>query len=79
MTTTKIAHGVAALAKVCGMVQLADIATGQALNLLKKKWMTVMTLTNWPFPPATGVVPWTKEQEQAYQQAQRNKYEESPV
>ena len=79
MTITKTAHGVAVLVKVCGMVQLAAIATGQVLSLLKKKWMTAMTLTNWPFPPATGAVPWTAKQEQAYQQAQRAQLPESPL
>jgi len=34
---------------------------------------------NWPFPPATGAVPWTAKQIKAYQQAQRKKYEESPL
>jgi hypothetical protein len=34
---------------------------------------------NWPFPPATGAVPWTKQQEQAYQQAQRAQLPESPM
>jgi hypothetical protein len=79
MTITKIAHGAVGLVKGCGMVQLAAIATGQALSLLKKKWMIAMTLTNWPFPPATGAVPWTAKQEQAYQQAQRAQLPESPM
>jgi hypothetical protein len=82
MTIMKIAHGAVGLAKVCGMVQLAAIATGQALSLLKKKWMTAMTLMNkqsWPFPPATGAVPWTAKQEQAYQQAQRAQLPEAPL
>ena len=78
MTTTKIAHGAVGLAKGCGMVQLAAIAAGQALSLLKKKWMTAMTLTNWPFPPYPPI-PWTKTQEQAYQQAQRAQLPESPL
>jgi hypothetical protein len=82
MTITKIAHGAAVQAKVCGMVQLAAIATGQALSLLKKKWMTAMTLMNkqsWPFPPATGAKPWTAKQIKAYQQAQRAQLPESPM
>ena len=32
----------------------------------------------WPFPKFPAV-PLTKQQEQAYQQTQRNKYEESPL
>jgi hypothetical protein len=36
-----------------------------------------MTSTNWPFnfPP----IPWTKKQEQAYQQAQRAQLPEAPL
>jgi hypothetical protein len=82
MTITKTAHGVAVLAKVCGMVQLAAIATGQALSLLKKKWMTAMTLMNnqsWPFPPATGAVPWTAKQIKQYAQQQRQQTEDAPL
>ena len=32
----------------------------------------------WPFPPYPPI-PWTKEQEQAYQQEQRNKLPEAPL
>jgi hypothetical protein len=82
MTITKIAHGAVGLVKGCGMVQLAAIVMGQALSLLKKKWMTAMTLMNnqsWPFPPATGAIPWTAKQIKAYQQAQRAQLPESPL
>jgi thioredoxin reductase len=79
MTIMKIAHGAAVQAKVCGMVQLAAIATGQALSLLKKKWMTAMTLTNWPFPPATGAVPWTAKQIKQHAQQQRQQTEDAPL
>ena len=78
MTIMKIAHGAVVQAKGCGMVQPANTVMVQALSLLKKKWMSAMTLTNWPFsnfPP----VPWTKAQEQAYQQAQRAQLPESPL
>jgi hypothetical protein len=34
---------------------------------------------NWPFPPATGAVPWTAKQKQAYQQAQRAQLPEAPL
>jgi len=60
------------------MVQLAAIVTVLALSLLKKKWMTAMTLTNWPFsnfPP----VPWTAKQIKAYNQAQRAQLPEAPL
>ena len=32
----------------------------------------------WPFPPPSGPVPWTKQQEQEYQRQQREKHEEAP-
>jgi len=79
MMIMKIAHGAVGLVKGCGMVQLAAIATELALSLLKKKWMTAMTLTNWPFPPATGAVPWTVKQVKEYAQQQRNQLPESPM
>ena len=79
MMITKTAHGAAVQAKGCGMVQLASTVMGQALSLLKKKWMTAMTLTNWPFPPATGAVPWTAKQIKEYQQAQRAQLPEAPL
>jgi len=79
MTITKIALGAVVAVKATMTVQLAAIATGQALSLLKKKWMTAMTLTNWPFPPATGAVHWTAKQIKAYQQAQRAQLPESPM
>jgi len=79
MTIMKIAHGAVDLVKGCGMVQLASTVMVQALSLLKKKWMTAMTLTNWPFPPATGAVPWTAKQIKAYQQAQRAQLPEAPL
>jgi len=33
----------------------------------------------WLFSPATGAVPWTAKQEQAYQQAQRAQLLEAPL
>jgi len=65
--------------KECMTVQLAVNAKALALSLLKKKWMSAMTLTNWPFPPATGAVPWTAKQIKAYQQAQRAQLPEAPL
>jgi hypothetical protein len=41
--------------------------------------MTVMTLTNWPFPPATGAVPWTAKQIKEYAQQQRQQAEDAPL
>jgi hypothetical protein len=38
-----------------------------------------MTLTNWPFPSATGAKPWTAKQIKAYQQAQRAQLPEAPL
>jgi hypothetical protein len=56
-------------------VQLAANATVVALNLLR---MRMMIMSNWPFP-SYPPVPWTKAQEQAYQQAQRAQLPESPM
>lgn len=78
-TKTKSAHGAAGQEKECMTVQLALNAKDMALNLLKKKLMITMTLTNWPFPPATGAVPWTAKQIKAYQQAQRAQLPEAPL
>jgi hypothetical protein len=33
----------------------------------------------WPFPPATGAIPWTAKQIKAYQQAQRAQLPEAPL
>jgi hypothetical protein len=76
---TKSAHGAAGLVKECMTVLRVANATAPALSLLRKMRMIAMTSTNWPFPPATGAIPWTAKQEQAYQQAQRNKYEDAPL
>jgi hypothetical protein len=78
-TKTKSAHGAVVLVKECMTVQLALNAKDMALNLLKKKWMIAMTLTNWPFPSATGAVPWTAKQIKEYQQAQRAQLPEAPL
>lgn len=32
----------------------------------------------WPFPPPSGPVPWTKQQEAAYQRQQREKQGDAP-
>jgi hypothetical protein len=76
MTKTKSVHGVAALVKECMTAQLAVSATALALSLLRKMRMTVMTLTNWPFPtfPPT---PWTAKQIKEYAQQQRAQTEDA--
>lgn len=33
----------------------------------------------WPFPAPTGPVPWTPQQERAYQRQQRKDWEEAPL
>jgi hypothetical protein len=38
----------------------------------------ILIMNNWPFPQFLAV-PWTKAQEQAYQQAQRAQLPESPL
>ncbi len=32
----------------------------------------------WPFPPATGAIPWTKQQEKAYEQQKQEQQEAAP-
>jgi hypothetical protein len=78
-TKTKSAHGAVAAVKECMTAQPVKSAKDLALSLLKKMRMIAMTLTNWPFPPATGAVPWTAKQIKAYQQAQRAQLPESPM
>jgi hypothetical protein len=65
------------LAKECGMVQLATNARELAVGL-NSTGMTIMNNQLWPFPKFPAV-PWTKAQEQAYQQAQRAQLPESPM
>lgn len=36
-------------------------------------------MSNWPFPPPTGPVPWTKKQEHEYQKQQREQLPEAPL
>ena len=78
MTTKRVAGAVDAV-RGCMTVRLAGSAMALALSHKNQKQGCVMTLTNWPFPPATGAVPWTAKQEQAYQQAQRAQLPEAPL
>ncbi len=57
------------------MVQLASTVMELALSLLRKM-MTIMS--NWPFPPATGAVPWTAKQIKEHAQQQRAQLPEAP-
>lgn len=36
-------------------------------------------MTNWPFPPATGAVPWTAKQIAEYNAQQRAQMPEAPL
>jgi len=36
-------------------------------------------IANWPFPPATGAVPWTKKQIKEYEQKKLDETEEAPI
>ena len=76
MTITKRVAGAVAAVRECMTAQLAASVTAVALSLLRKG---IATMSNWPFPPATGAVPWTAKQEQAHQQAQRAQLPESPL
>ena len=73
ITSVQLAAG---LAKGCMTVLLATNAKELAA-IQNNTGMVIMT--NWPFPPATGAVPWTAKQIKAYQQAQRAQLPESPL
>ena len=79
MTTMKIALGVMDAVRETMTVQLAANVTELELSHKSLKWTSVMTLTNWPFPPATGAVPWTAKQIKEYAQQQREQLQESPM
>ena len=74
MKTTKIAVGVMDAVKATMTVQLAENATELVLSLQTKK-MTIMN--NFPFPPATGAVPWTAKQIKEHAQQQRAQTEDA--
>jgi len=68
--------GAMAAVKATMTVQLAASATELALSLQTRK-MTIMN--NFPFPPATGAVPWTAKQIKEYAQQQRAQLPEAPL
>jgi len=76
-TMTNISAQLAAVqAKACMTVPPATSA--KALVVIQNSTgMTIMS--NWPFPPATGAVPWTAKQEQAYQQEKFAQLPEAPL
>jgi hypothetical protein len=74
MTTS--AQIAVALGKVCGMVQPAERAK-ELVAIQSNTGMTIMS--NWPFPPATGAVPWTAKQIKEYAQQQRAQLPEAPL
>ena len=78
MTTMKTtsAQIAVALGKVCGMVQVAKRA--KELVVIQSN-TGIVTMTNWPFPPATGAVPWTVKQIKEHAQQQRAQLPESPM
>jgi hypothetical protein len=57
-------------------VQLATNAKELAA-IQNSTGMTIMN--NWPFPPATGAVPWTAKQIKQHAQEQRAQLPESPL
>jgi len=75
MMMTTFARLVVALAKECMTVQLATSAKALVAGLNSTG---TATMSNWPFPPYPPV-PWTKAQEQAYQQAQRAQLPKAPL
>jgi hypothetical protein len=44
-----------------------------------RRFFVVDAQSNWPFPPPTGPVPWTKKQEQEHKAQQRKQLPESPL
>ena len=44
-----------------------------------KKVSLALIQTDWPFPPATGPMPWTNKQKQAYAKQQREEAGEAPL
>ena len=69
---TKIAVGAMDAVKATMTAQLVVNVMGLALNHMNQKQINAMTLTNWPFPPATGAVPWTAKQIKEYAKQQRD-------
>ena len=78
MTKNKNVAGAMAAVKATMTVQPAANVTELALSLAIKR-MIAMTLTNWPFPPATGAVPWTAKQIKEHAQQQRQQTEDAPL
>jgi hypothetical protein len=76
MTKKKNVAGAMDAVKATMTVQLAVSATELALSLQTRK-MTIMS--NWPFPPATGAVPWTAKQIKEHAQQQRAQLPEAPL
>jgi hypothetical protein len=76
MMMTTSAQLAAVQVKECMTVQLATNA--KALVAIQNN-TGMTTMNNWPFPPATGVVPWTAKQIKAYNQAQRAQLPEAPL
>jgi hypothetical protein len=60
----------------CMTVQLATSAKELVVGLNNTG---MMTMNNWPFPPATGAVPWTSKQIKEYAQQERQQLPESPL
>ena len=77
MMMTTFVQLAAGLAKECMTVLLATNARELAA-IQSNTGMTIMNNPSWPFPQFPAV-PWTKAQEQAYQQAQRAQLPEAPL
>lgn len=73
ITSVQLAAG---LAKGCMTVLLATNAKELAA-IQNSTGMTIMN--NWPFPPATGAVPWTAKQIKEYAKQQRQQTEDAPL
>jgi hypothetical protein len=84
ITSVQLATG---LAKECMTVLLATNARELAA-IQNSTGMTIMSNVKkikknkhdvWPFPPATGAVPWTAKQTKEYAKQQRQQTEDAPL
>ena len=57
------------------LAQQADHSE-QHLDMVKAQ--SEQEIDVWPFPPATGAVPWTKQQEKAYEQQKQEQLPAAP-
>jgi len=67
-----------AMAQASGCMTVLGATSAKALVAIQSN-TGILTMTNWPFPPATGAVPWTAKQIKQYAEQQRQQLPESPL